>query len=75
MTWQLTFFYCAFPIVPMAFLFHALEALGIFRWVYRRLNEPTAPPIVQAAIPYDDSAIKADIDKLKLALSVKEFKR
>jgi hypothetical protein len=88
--WQQTIFYCALTITPVVFLYNALEATGVFKWVNARLNDKPAAP-TSAHIPQiysrldelerlvdtvDTNVTSAleDVGKLKLALGYKEFK-
>lgn len=69
MSWQLTVFLC----VTGALCFGALENCGVFARIRARLNPPAppAPPTNSA----DLARLQSDVDKLKLALNFKEFKK
>jgi hypothetical protein len=71
MTWQVTIVLCVF----FAISFTAMEYCGVFELARKNINPPE--PTVPARTPIDRlefDNVKNDVDKIKLALNIKEFK-
>lgn len=73
MSWPIT----VLLIVAALLLWNALDHMGVFSYFERRINPaPVAPAPARNEIdPAALSALKSDIDKLKLTLNFKEFKK
>jgi len=56
----------------ITFIFGVLYFSGAFKWADHRINSPSS---AAGITPGDIAIIRADIEKLKLALNLKEFKR